>query len=58
MKKKGESKISWAVAIVEKLERQERFLKKLLKPIEIKKYINEEINIKRYNTHAPLIFLK
>lgn len=58
MKKKGESKISWAVAIVEKLERQERFLKKLLKPIEMKKYINEEINIKRYNTYAPLIFLK
>lgn len=34
----GESKISWAVAIAEKLKRQKRFLKELLKSTEMKKY--------------------
>lgn len=38
MKKREEPKISWAVAIAEKLEKQKGFLKKSLKPIEIKKY--------------------
>jgi len=38
VKKKEETKISWAVAIAEKLKRQDRFPKKLFKPIKIKKY--------------------
>lgn len=38
MKKREEPKVSWAVAIAEKLEKQKRFLKRSLKPIEIKRY--------------------
>lgn len=34
----GESKILWAVAIAEKLKRQKRFLKELLKSTEMKEY--------------------